>query len=121
MTKAEKIGIIVSTAALAVSIISPIATFLWLDPKIKEFNDRGRLQVTGEFTKYKMSTLIPNQRVVDLDSSYQANLLNIGKMPAKEIQIVVQYNENPPTGDFFTFEPHCNMRSAMWGTNSLLL
>ncbi len=99
MTKAEKITISISAIAVLISIATPIATYLWLDPKVKEFNERARLQVTVDD---------PNK---DLDSSmsswdpYKINILNIGKLPAKDIQIVIRFKTELPAFDYFEFDP----------------
>jgi hypothetical protein len=105
MTKAEKIIISIAVISLVISISTPIATYIWLDPKIREFSNRAKLEIYGGFTKFETFAYMGNMKFVDRESLYTLTLTNTGRLPAKDIQIVVQYKENPPNGEFFTFNP----------------
>jgi hypothetical protein len=106
MKRAEKISTTLAIISLVVSISTPIATYFWLDPGLKAFKDRARLQVSGSLVvpKERVFSSPEGNKVSIVGENYQLKLLNIGKLPAKEIQIVAQYGE-PPAGDFVTFDP----------------
>lgn len=105
MTKAEKVGVFFSAAALIISIISPIATYLWLDPNLKAFKDRARLQVHSEEVGGKKTFEQGVYFYEKVPDSHKVTILNVGKLPARDIQIVTQFEGNTPTSDFFTLTP----------------
>jgi hypothetical protein len=120
MTKAEKIGIYFSAAALIISVVSPIVTYLWLDPNLKAFKDRARLQVSGEYNILKKTEAATSNKIVDAITSFNLSLLNIGKSPAKEIQIVAQYKNDPPSNEFFTLDPPSQYEVRNQGSQSFI-
>ncbi len=112
MTKAEKIGIYFSAAALIISIASPIATYLWLNPNLKAFNDRARLQVIAPAKNGVLCFLTTYSG----DPFCQVSILNIGKLPARDVQIVIQYQEDIPVEkELFSFEPSLNYETHNQG------
>ena len=113
MTKAEKIFISLAVMSLVISIASPITGYYWLDPSLKAFKDRARLQLTSGYTKaynlQLMRELAPDQRPEGIGNKplLTLRILNVGNLPAKEIQVVLQHmgiDSSSPLSSF-VFDP----------------
>jgi hypothetical protein len=128
MTKSEKLSTILSVVAISISILTPIFSYYWLDPSLQAFKLRARLQVSGHPSKALSEYLkkqnpspvaiketdpdrsnIVNKAFQEalemsaLDTSYEVEIVNVGKLPAKDIQIVAEYIEHSENG--IQFDP----------------
>jgi len=114
MTRAEKVSISLAVISLVISISTPIATYFWLDPNIRAFKDRAKLQVSGDLTDTRIIQDLGKVVVSRSGSFYDLSVLNVGKLPAKEIQIVAQYGIAPPDDRLFTLDPplHYEIRNV---------
>jgi hypothetical protein len=128
LSTVEKVELALSIAAIVISITSPIVTYYWLDPTLQAFKLRARLQIAGtihrtvEYKEPKRSNnktnVRPNEtrslaellsqfgtRVVH-DVEYEVEISNIGQLPAKEAQIVAQFESAHEINlDSISFEP----------------
>lgn len=76
MTKHEKISNGLSVLAIAISLLSPIASYYYLDPTTKAFKDRGRFECRLERDNSTGTQF------------FRMTITNIGKREAKEPQII---------------------------------
>jgi hypothetical protein len=92
ISTAEKISIGLSVAALALSIVSPIATYLWLDPQFQAYRNRPVLQAFPTPKPPKTFAVGESINISELwtDQEYSLNVLNVGKLPAKEVIITAR-------------------------------
>ena len=116
MTKVEKIGIGFSATALIISIISPIATYYWLDPNIKAFNNRARVRISIPGYGEPLSGFSPS--LYTGNPFREAKITNLGNLPAKDVQVVIEYKETPPIGeDDFRFSPPLQYEAIVRGND----
>lgn len=101
----DKIAISVSIVALVISIATPIATFYWLDPKVKESHDK---QIVYEF-RDRSQHMHLRFRKSDRDDTtfyhiaFTVRLENIGVLPVNNV--VVAIRPAIPKGTSITFNP----------------
>src|SRR2546426_9934062 len=114
MTRYEKLSIILATIALLLAIASPLVSYYWLDPQLQAFRNRAVLQVVGEslatekdkswarFVRER-SEPSPGATPEELDDKtvssltaapFEVEVTNTGKLPAKDIKILLQYWHN---------------------------
>lgn len=99
MTKTEKINAILSVTALFVSLLTPIATYIWLDVSQKDFIHRGRFMVTNSDENLLSRG---EQATVPVTVAIK----NIGDRPADNVQISATYSgKKPPEKPFFIRGP----------------
>lgn len=88
MTSFEKLNLITSICAILFSILTPIFTYIWLDPKLQELRNKAPLVVDQYAEK-------------DGDSrKHKLEIQNPGKLPVSDIKVTINttaYNvQNPP-------------------------
>lgn len=116
MTRYEKITVLVSIVALVVAATNPFVVYKWLNPPLKqireEFKQRARLQVSSNSASDEYHMQVIRKIIMDgNDDSYSVpidfnlEILNIGELPAKDVQIVAQYDSRTPEKPSFVFEP----------------
>lgn len=108
MTKYEKISIVMGGVALLLAVVSPIATYLWLDPQLQSFRHRGRLQVNPILRPLTANSdgKISNATVLAwLADGYEFEVANIGELPAKDVNIVLQYSDTATSDDKIAITP----------------
>src|SRR5947207_14338815 len=119
MTRYERISMYVSIVAVVISLGSPILMYYWLDPTLKAFSLRGRLQVSSspedaELRKKLINSILTHESPTPV-IHFDVEVLNIGQLPANGIQIVAQYFSDPKEGEV-TFEPPAQFEIGCHGT-----
>lgn len=123
MTRYEKVSVILSLAAMLLSVCSPILMYSWLDPTLKAFGLRGRLQVSSskdrrEFHNEVIRAIIMDDLEVP-NIKFDVEIQNVGELPASGIQIVVQYADQAKDGGV-TFEPPVQFEATYRGTQTFI-
>ncbi len=80
----ERLNLTLSTAALLVSVALAVLGYYWFVPALREYELRGRLEVTGKKVEEP-------HRTGDPEVSYEVDIVNIGSLPTKEIQLIARY------------------------------
>src|SRR5271166_1136059 len=110
-TSTEKMTVWLSALALAVSIASPVATYFWLDPKIKETNDKRLIYSVGDNSRHLLVSLGKRKSkefggkssegalgsTEDWHIDFIARVQNIGLLPVKDIVVTVDPALPPDT------------------------
>lgn len=98
MTKYEKLSTILSILALVLALGSPMLAYFWLDPDLRNFKRRARLQVSGtriDPETGKAPDAIDLSKGLDLPGllrqQYELQMTNVGQLPGKDIKIVTTY------------------------------
>ncbi len=94
MTKYEKLSTILSVAAVIIAVLTPIGSYLWLDPQLQTFRHRPKLQVLLEEPTSSGTTMDysdPNYPIFTVTGSNRIRIVNLGDLPAKDIAISGQY------------------------------
>ena len=113
MTKYEKVSTGLSILAVVLAIALPIVSYYWLDPDLRNFKRRARLQVIGD-ALYELETVhLPDEGATSRwsqNGDYQVRIANVGQSPGKEIRIVTQDDtcpgdEKTETTHSFDFDP----------------
>jgi hypothetical protein len=83
----DKIAIYISLAALFVSIVTPIGTYYWLDPKLKEVRDQQLIYDFQDFSRYwKLKKTKADAKFSDFyQVQYMVILENTGSLPVKNV------------------------------------
>ena len=114
MTKYEKLTVIVSVLALVVAAANPFIVYKWLNPPLKEIKQelkqRGRLQVSSNRSSNEYHMQVMRKIIMEDDSetipiAFNLEIVNVGEMPANNVQIVAQYDSKAPDKPAFVFEP----------------
>ena len=107
MTRHEKINTVLSLIAITVALATPFVTYFWLDPTLQAFKHRGRLQISSS-----KDTSARHQEEIRIilglepePINFDVEILNVGELPAKDIQIVAQYDSGAPQTVSLGFEP----------------
>jgi len=125
MTRYEKVSVILSLAAMLLSVCSPILMYSWLDPTLKAFGLRGRLQVSSSKDKDRREFHNEVIRAIIMDDlevpniKFDVEIQNVGELPASGIQIVVQYADQAKDGGV-TFEPPVQFEATYRGTQTFI-
>lgn len=111
LTTTEKWTIGLSLTAIIVSMISPITSYYWFDPQFQTFRNRARLQISStnpiNFNQKEPKPVIEID-LWEIPSYSDVEILNIGQLPAKDVQIVFNYTklvEDEKLNPSITFEP----------------
>jgi hypothetical protein len=101
MTRYERISIALAIVALVIAVAGPFITYRWLDPELQSFSNRAKLQVVGKpVGSFILYTL---DEPITLPQAYEVEITNTGKLPAKDIKIVLRYDDEPQFDDQSTF------------------
>jgi hypothetical protein len=122
MNKYEKVSIFLSIAAVIISILSPFLTYFWLDPTLKAFSLRGRLQVSSnqDHSSYQFAIIESIIRDTEVPNiPFDISILNIGQLPASGIQIVAHY-EDEAKDEGLTFQPPVQYEAVLRGTEKFI-
>jgi len=123
MTRYEKASVYVSIFAVVISLTSPVLMYYWLDPTLKQFSLRGRLEVllipeNDELYKKIITAILMDKPPIPANP-LNVEIQNIGKLPASGIQIVAQYfNEGKEGG--VAFEPPVQYEASYHGTQTFI-
>jgi hypothetical protein len=111
VTRNEKVNTALSVVAIIIAAATPFVAYFWLDPTLQAFKHRGKLQVssskdTAEFRRGLIKAIIENSDGFNpVQIKFDVEILNIGDLPAKDIQIVAQYASAAPKEASLKFEP----------------
>lgn len=114
MTRYEKVTVSVSVLALIIAASNPFIVYKWLNPPLKEIKQelkqRGRLQVSSNRGSRDYHMQVMRKIIMDDDSDtvpidFNLEIVNIGELPANNVQIVAQYDSKAPEQPLFIFEP----------------
>ena len=114
MTRYEKVTVLVSFVALIIAAANPFIVYKWLNPPLKEIKQelkqRGRLQVSSNRGSEDYHRQVIRKIIMEDDSDtvpidFNVEIVNIGELPANNVQIVVQYDSRVPEKPSFIFEP----------------
>lgn len=122
MTRYERISIIIAVVALVLAIASPIVSYFWFDPQMQAFRNRATLQVVGTpidrektaiqwFSAHSNSLMERDSNskselnIKRLDVQYEVAVTNLGRLPAKDIKILLQYELHPEVAPKSYFDP----------------
>lgn len=101
MTRYEKITVALSMLALVGAIASPFIAYQWLDPQLQSFQNRARLEVSEIVEATEQETqprkVTPEELVGILlrSDTYRMQISNVGKLPARDVSITLQYGSMP--------------------------
>lgn len=123
MTRYEKISMYLSIVALLLSLGSPILMYYWLDPTLKAFSLRGRLQVSSspeyaDLHRKAIEALLTGSELPEI--VFDVEVLNIGELPASGIQIITQYNLSGVKEGGVTFDPPVLYEVSYHGTERFI-
>jgi hypothetical protein len=95
----DKITIWISIVALLVSIATPIATYYWLDPKLKELKDqRGLVYLLKDYSEHWKLRKAKSDPFSDFyQIQYTVQLKNTGALPAKNVVLSLVPRLTPKT------------------------
>jgi hypothetical protein len=112
VTRYEKITTVLSIIAIAFAMANPFLFYLWLNPSLQEFKHRARLQVSSSKDSSQFNTQVERKIILDgndetesVPISFDLQILNVGEMPAKDVQIVAQYYTAAPEKPLIIFDP----------------
>lgn len=131
LTKAEKWSIGLSIVAVVISIAMPFISYFWLDPQLQSFRNRARLQLNSGEIFPNSKPPDPNNLnypkktetdFIEIDSSqpWYIEILNVGGMPAKEVQIVFAYPSQSEKQPELIFEPPSANELVQKGNNYII-
>lgn len=102
MKKIDKLNLLLSSTAIVISIILSVIGYFWFVPAMREYQLRGRFEVSGKRLKPQDPRRPPDDSV---DVAYEIDIHNIGSLPTKDIQIVARYplmvTRDDQTGVYF--------------------
>lgn len=118
MTKYEKISTAISIIALLLSIAAPIFIYYWLDPTLQSFKLRARLQTVAVPSVVRGYTDGSSAYVTfgppGLDGKdYKIEILNIGQLPARDMQVIAEYDDSYQDEPSFTIDPPALIESKI--------
>jgi hypothetical protein len=107
VTRHEKLNTALSLIAITVAVATPFVTYFGLDPTLQAFKHRARLQVSSskDTEALRQNTI---RIILELEPepiNFDVEILNVGELPAKDIQIVAQYHSGVPEPVSVAFEP----------------
>lgn len=116
MTRYEKSTVVVSMLALVVAAANPFVVYRWLSPSVKEIKEelkqRARLQVSSNSASDEYRRQVIRKIIIDgsegsetVPIDFEIEIVNIGELPAKDVQMVVQYDSRTPEKPAFVFDP----------------
>jgi hypothetical protein len=112
MTRTEKLNIALSVIALVLSTASPFITYRLLDPSLQAYRMRGRLQVSGDPRWGK------SKDVSDMPDSYELEIVNVGYLPAEDIQIIAESNN--ASEQSANFDPPVKTETTTQGNSNFI-
>lgn len=99
MTRTEKLSLWFSALSLIISIASPLVGYFWLVPSLRDYELRGRLQITSD-------RFIEDDGDSKYPLKYEIKLINSGRLPAKDIRLDIIYPLGyPDGGEISVFPP----------------
>lgn len=111
LTKNERLTLILSTLAVALSVLSPIATYLWLQDSVREQQLRARsLLVSGRQVLHNNDAPLPDEIV------YSIKLFNAGPLPLDGVTLSLRGETGLPAGvmaEAFKWDPPWSIESEI--------